>query len=46
MTLLCKPDECTLLIVDTQARLMPARCTPWAPVSCTLKPCHSKPAAS
>jgi nicotinamidase-related amidase len=24
MTLLCKPDECTLLIVDTQARLMPA----------------------
>ena len=24
MTLLCKPDECTLLIVDTQVRLMPA----------------------
>ena len=24
MTLLCKPDDCTLLIIDVQARLMPA----------------------
>jgi nicotinamidase-related amidase len=24
MTVLCKPDECTLLLIDLQARLMPA----------------------
>ena len=24
MTILCKPDECTLLVIDTQVRLMPA----------------------
>jgi nicotinamidase-related amidase len=24
MTILCKPDDCTLLVVDTQTRLMPA----------------------